>query len=41
MVVVLLMVVACAALTGWLYTLDWFWGMAWLEWLHRLLAWRA
>jgi len=22
-----------------MYTLDRFWGMAWLEWLHHSLAW--
>lgn len=29
--------VACAS--GVLYTLDAFWGMAWLEWIHRGAAW--
>lgn len=39
MVLALLACVAGTALTGWLYTTDAFWGMAWLEQLHRLLAW--
>jgi cytochrome b len=39
MVVMLLFGVLALGITGWLYTLDMFWGMAWLEWLHRALAW--
>lgn len=39
MVLVLLGVVAGLGLTGWLYTTDYFWGMAWLDVLHQLLAW--
>jgi cytochrome b len=39
MIVALLATVAGASVTGWLYTLDAFWGMAWLEWTHRALAW--
>ena len=39
MVLALLACVALVSLTGWLYTLDMFWGLAWLEWLHRVLAW--
>jgi len=39
MVCGLLGCVAATAFTGWMYTLDAFWGLAWLEWLHRALAW--
>jgi cytochrome b len=39
MVCALLLGVGLVGLTGWLYTLDAFWGLAWLEWLHRSLAW--
>ncbi len=39
MVLVLLAVVAALGLTGWLYTTDAFWGMAWLDQLHAALAW--
>ncbi|XAH23655.1 cytochrome b/b6 domain-containing protein [Xylophilus sp. GW821-FHT01B05] len=39
MVLALLGCVAAASVTGWLYTTDMFWGMAWLELLHRGLAW--
>ncbi|MDB5731925.1 MAG: cytochrome [Variovorax sp.] len=39
MVVALLAAVAAVGTTGWLYTLDRFWGVAWLEALHRTLAW--
>jgi len=39
MVCALLACTAAVGLTGWLYTLDRFWGMAWLEWLHLSLAW--
>lgn len=39
MVVALLATVAAVAVTGWMYTLDMFWGLAWVEWLHRTLAW--
>jgi cytochrome b len=39
MVLVLMLAVVSVGVTGWLYTLDMFWGMAWLEWLHRALAW--
>lgn len=39
MVVALLAMVAAVGVTGWMYTLDMFWGLAWVEWLHRGLAW--
>ena len=39
MVLALLAVVAALGLTGWLYTTDAFWGMAWLDRLHAALAW--
>ena len=39
MVLLLMLGVMAVGLTGWLYTLDMFWGMAWLELLHRALAW--
>jgi len=39
MVLALLACVALTALSGWLYTLDAFWGLAWLEVLHKGAAW--
>jgi len=39
MVVALLAMVAAVGVTGWMYSLDMFWGLAWVEWLHRTLAW--
>ncbi len=39
MVLLLLGVIASLGLTGWLYTTDAFWGMAWLDRLHQALAW--
>jgi cytochrome b len=39
MIVALLATVAGVGITGWMYTLDAFWGLAWLEWTHRALAW--
>lgn len=40
MVLALLACVAALGLTGWLYTAtDRFWGEAWLEQLHAILAW--
>ena len=39
MIVALLAMVAGVGVTGWMYTLDAFWGLAWLEWTHRTLAW--
>lgn len=39
MVVLLLALVAGLGVTGWLYTTDAFWGMAWLDRLHDALAW--
>ncbi|AGU49002.1 putative cytochrome B561 [Variovorax paradoxus B4] len=39
MVVALLATVAVVGVTGWMYSLDMFWGLAWVEWLHRSLAW--
>ena len=39
MIVALLATVVGVGVTGWMYTLDAFWGLAWLEWTHRALAW--
>ena len=39
MSVALLASVAVACTSGWLYTTDRFWGLAWVEWLHRASAW--
>jgi cytochrome b len=39
MAVALLGSVAATGATGWLYTTDAFWGLAWLDLLHRGLAW--
>jgi cytochrome b len=39
MAVVLMATLLALALTGWLYTTDRFWGAAWVETLHRRLAW--
>lgn len=39
MVCALLGLTGAVGVTGWMYTLDRFWGMAWLEWLHHSLAW--
>ncbi len=39
MVIALLATVTAVGVTGWMYTLDMFWGLAWVEWLHRTLAW--
>jgi cytochrome b len=39
MAVALWATAAAAAATGWLYTTEWLWGYAWLEWLHAALAW--
>lgn len=39
MVLALLATTAAVSVTGWMYTLDMFWGLAWVEWLHRTLAW--
>jgi cytochrome b len=39
MVVALLAMVTAVSVTGWMYSLDMFWGLAWVEWLHRALAW--
>ncbi|MBI2768524.1 MAG: cytochrome b/b6 domain-containing protein [Burkholderiales bacterium] len=39
MVLVLLLTVALTSLTGWLYTSDMLWGLAWMERLHTALAW--
>ncbi|MBT2335100.1 cytochrome b/b6 domain-containing protein [Variovorax paradoxus] len=39
MVVALLATVTAVSVTGWMYSLDMFWGLAWVEWLHRTLAW--
>ncbi|WP_260590768.1 cytochrome b/b6 domain-containing protein [Variovorax sp. DXTD-1] len=39
MVVALLATVTAVGATGWMYSLDMFWGLAWVEWLHRTLAW--
>ena len=39
MVLMLLAVISLVCLSGWLYTTDRFWGLAWLEWLHVASAW--
>jgi cytochrome b len=39
MVVVLLVLALLGALTGWLYTTNRFWGVAWVIKLHALLTW--
>jgi cytochrome b len=39
MVLALLACVISLGVTGWLYTTDAFWGEAWLDRLHHLLAW--
>ena len=39
MVVALLATIIAVGITGWMYSLDMFWGLAWVEWLHRALAW--
>ncbi len=38
MVVALLAMVALVGFTGWLYTTDRFWGIAWVEELHSTLS---
>ncbi|MGH8285795.1 MAG: cytochrome b/b6 domain-containing protein [Steroidobacteraceae bacterium] len=38
MIVALLLNVVLVSLTGWLYTTDRFWGVAWLDALHSALA---
>lgn len=38
MVVALLSLVALVGVTGWLYTTDRFWGVAWVEELHETLS---
>jgi cytochrome b len=38
MIVALLLTAALAAGSGWLYTTDEFWGIAWVEQLHEALA---
>ena len=38
MVVTLLSMVALVGLTGWLYTTDRYWGVAWVEELHSTLS---
>ena len=35
MILALLGTVALVALSGWLYTTDRFWGVAWVEGVHR------
>jgi len=39
MIVALLATAFGAGITGWLYTTDRFWGVAWMEALHEGLAW--
>lgn len=39
MVLALMAFVGATGFTGWLYTTDQFWGEAWLDQLHSLLAW--
>ena len=38
MIVALIVAMAGTALTGWMYTLDAFWGVEWVEETHELLA---
>ena len=38
MVVTLLAMVTLVGFTGWLYTTDRFWGVAWVEELHEMLS---
>jgi cytochrome b len=38
MIVVLILAMGATALTGWLTTTDQFWGVAWVQKLHDLLA---
>jgi cytochrome b len=38
MIVALLVMVALVGFTGWLYTTDRYWGVEWVENLHRVLA---
>lgn len=39
MICLLLALTIATCVSGWLYTLDAFWGYAWVEWLHRGTAW--
>lgn len=39
MVLALLATAGAVCITGILYTTEWLWGYAWLEALHRILAW--
>jgi cytochrome b len=39
MIAVLLLDLVLVCVSGWMYTLDAFWGLAWLEWSHRVSAW--
>ena len=39
MVLALLLSIAVTGASGWLYTTDRFWGMAWVELLHKASAW--
>jgi cytochrome b len=39
MIVLLLLCVALVCVSGILYTTDRFWGLAWLEFTHRISAW--
>ena len=38
MIVGLIVAMMGTALTGWMYTLDAFWGVEWVEEMHELLA---
>jgi cytochrome b len=38
MIIVLILSLAALCLTGWMYTLDAFWGEEWVEELHEILA---
>ena len=38
MVLILLANALAAGVSGWLYTTDWFWGVAWMEELHGALG---
>ena len=38
MIVCLIVLVSMTSLTGWMYTLDAFWGVAWVEETHEIFA---
>lgn len=39
MIVLLLLTTVCVAVSGWLFTTDAFWGVAWVARLHEWAAW--